>query len=352
MNLHFSYENFDLWQKGKWDSKMSPIRPLIAWIGETGTMQPCDTYVEPVCDDPRQLPYFQRKSGSVDDPNVFAFWSDQGMNLKTLEMGAYYWLRMIPEKALANPDQKIPVLLVINRGDYSDPYWAMKLVTQYADYYEAAAREQFMVIHVLCENSDVQESYGNILQEALVLYPGDSEQIFLDISSVRENGSKLSSIPGFSYTDAQGNPADPDCCQQALGGIPVLDISGRWANADSLNRTLAMDAKANDMGEAYNRNWLIHTETGRRLMEGISLEYTYADLHAADQDGYWTRMGLVFKSEDYKGQRWTTFSPQPCFSEPENKLPLFIVMQEMHIGNEHLPLNGYGAFYQVIKIAA
>ena len=135
-------------------------------------------------------------------------------------------LGLMPLAALVG----VPVLLVMNRGDYSDPYWAMKLVTNYERYYEIAAREQFIVIHIACEEPETQLTYVSILQEALILYPGDINRLYLDVSMVYEKGRKLSEAPGFCYMGDDGNAADPDGAAAEIDGVVGgdRDVFGRF----------------------------------------------------------------------------------------------------------------------------
>jgi pimeloyl-ACP methyl ester carboxylesterase len=45
-------------------------------------------------------------------------------------------------------------------------------------------------------------------------------------------------------------------------------------------------------------------------------------------------------------------APLCVFDEPEKKLPVILVVQEMYRGNEHLPVAGLSYFYQTCEIAA
>ena len=345
MNRYYRYENLDLWRSDRWGDHVRRTNPLIVRIGQVQqTLTECPEYTVPAeCmvpyEDPHELPYYQHKSKSVDDPAVFRKLNAMGLSAKTLEMGGGLWVPVVPQEAAA-AERKFPLMLVVNKVRFSDPFWAMKLLTHYERYHQIAASWKMVFVYT-CSNEkpDTDAMYANMLQEALVLYHGNPDRMYVDISPLAEAGEDLRRVEFCG-----------DLETQTVCGIPAADISGRWYGQGSLTRELIMETAHN--ARRCDREWLIHTECGEKLMKGIALEYQYEDLNSPGYREYFRQMGLRLDIHETEGERWTAFVPMQALEEPEKKLPCMVVFQEVYYGNEHFALTAHSYAYPFLPPAA
>ena len=356
MNNYYQFDNIALWDEALWGSRISSIYPLVQWLGENEKVDPAP-YSSPAgglygegC---RILPYYDKKTNCVSIPEVVKYWNDRGVHYERRSQGGLAWLIMCPTKCLEDYGKKLKTLVVMHRENLLDPYWAMKTLDKYRRYNEMVAEDQDLVIVYICSNGpDVNRVYVNILQEAYVFVPGDTKEVYFDVSAVYENGARIADIPDFQYTDAGGAPvADPDSCVIRLGKvrIPVLDITGRWENRCSLSRDQI--SKPNWSCEGFDLSRIIHSDTGRRIAEGMALEYRYDTVEDPGFIAYWDRMGLKYEIHDTKLRRWTSCVPKGTL-EDGKKIPAICVMQEVNRANEHLAVTEASYFYEYFRIAA
>lgn len=356
MNRYYQYDNIELWEEKRWESKISTIYPLIQWLGNNEKVD--DTpYAKPVDglygEDCRVLPFYDRKTNCVSIPEVVKYWNDRGVHYERRSQGGLTWLIMCPTKCLSDYSTKLKTLVVMHRENILDPYWAMKTLDRYKSYNDMVAEDQDLIIVYICSNGpDVNRVYVNILQEAYVFVPGDTREVYFDVSAVYDSGFKISQIPGFTYVDANGAPvADPDSCVTKLGKaqVPVLDITGRWENRCSLSRDQI--SKLNWSCDGFDLSKTIHCETGRRIAEGMVLEYQFDTVEDPGFIAYWDRMGLNYESHNTKLRRWTSCVPKSTL-EDRKKIPAICVMQEVNRANEHLAVTEASYFYEYFRIAA
>lgn len=350
-NMKYTYDHMELWEADAWESRLSPVRQLVSWIGRNEEVGVSRSAPLPCGEDPnpKALPHYQLKTGSVDDPGVIQHWRQQGLNYRSLEMGGAFWAPMVPTGA-EKDGEKLPVLMVMHHEDHGDPYWAMRTLAYYRDYNAYAARERVIVLFLVTDNKpDDERMYVNVLQEALVLFPCDPGRIYLDVSVTLAAGQKLGEIEGFAWTDVDGKPADPDAAVGHMGVIPVLNIARRWENRDSFTRESVMGDRVSDC--AYDRDRLLHTATGRKMMEGIHFEYVYSDATHEQLVEYWAARGLRYGTHTTGCERWLTLLPESA-AEAGEKLPVLLVLQEVSETNSHSAVAAFGAFYEYCQIAA
>jgi hypothetical protein len=342
-----------MWQDEKWTGRLSSIDWLIQWIQKEDRIHMEHKYDFPEISDPESLPGYQAKAGSVDIPEAAAFWKDKGFHFHSLEQGRKHWISMIPQAAYEQKTKKFKVLIVLHQMSFDDPWWAMKTLEDYASYNETFAKSQdTILLYLISEGPDLDRIYGNILQEACVLYPANLDEVYLDISLVLRRKQKLKDIKGCIYLKNGKTPSDPDENTEKIGalGIDVLNISGQWGSRDSLTRCLIMNHKMNEGW--FDRNALVHSYAGKEMMEGILLEYQYDDVYHPEFRKYWDDMGLLFEVHDTQGRRWTSMIPKCGAENPQKELPLVLIMQEVYRGNEHLALTAHSYFYRYCEIAA
>ena len=260
---------------------------------------------------------------------------------------------MAPRDCYKNYGKKMETLVVIHNEDIEDPYWAMKMLEQYEAYNQLAADSQdLIIVYIANGKPDYDRIYVNILQEAFVAVPGDTDRVWLDVMPVYENGGKLKNIPGFVYEQKTGVEIDPD---QAVvrfrgSGISVLDITNRWENRVSLSRDQM--SKENWSSEAFDLHKLIHSESGRNIAESMAAEYEFDTVEDLEFQQYWLDRGLKYESHDTEFRRWTSAVPLGAFQSPEEKLPVICVLQEVNRSNEHLAVTESAYFYEYYRIAA
>ncbi len=357
MNKYYTYEHIDLWDEAVWKDRISQVHGLVQWIGEHDTYEKAD-YTRPVNglfgDECRSLDYYSLKTNSVNIPEVIEEWRERGVFYDCRSQGGFGWIIMAPLKCLDDYGRKLPTILVMAQDDITDPYWAMKTLDRYRDYNDMVAESQEVIFFYLVKNVPVYDRvFVNILQEAFVFVPGDVKELYLDVSTVYKSGHKLADLPGFVYKDRQGgNIDDPDGQVKIYGsaGIPVLDITGRWENRCSLSRDQV--AKGNWSSGDYDLERVIHSETGRRIAEGMVLEYEFDTVYDPGFLEYWEKRGLKYVNHELKQRRWKAAVPLDAFDNPDKKLPVICVLQEVNHANEHLAVTEASYFYEYFRIAS
>jgi pimeloyl-ACP methyl ester carboxylesterase len=342
MNRYYRYPNIDRWHLEPWSSHQSPIDPLMRWL-QTNGVEKEGSFVPPDCEKPKEHPNYRAKTRCIDLPEVVQQWQEQGLRYASLEQGTRCWISLVPEQAA----EQLPVLVVPVKQSVHDPWWAMKALSAYQSYLEMAAKgKDVILLFLVAEDMDQGRIYVNILQEAVTLYPISLAHIYLDVTAALGR-TRLDEIPNFVWRDSAGEPVSADAMIESFGSlaIPVLNISGRWGSRDSQNRSLAMDQAMND--GVYDRNRFIHSAVGRRMMEGLDLEYRCESLHDPAMQRFLEQMGLESGDHETKGARWITLSPKGAVQ----KLPLLIIMQEVCHGNEHLAVSALATYRAYLEIA-
>lgn len=353
MNKYYSYPDIDIWQNERWQERLGCADVLVQWMETNGKLAESG-FVPPACEDPFKHPNYRSKTGGIDLPEVEKYWADKGIRFNSLEQGCQYWISMVPEKAFANRHKKLPVLVSFHYEDVSDPWYTMRTMSYYRNYNEMLAETQdFIIIYVINDKPDEDRIYINLMQEATILYPADLEHVYLDVKPIQEAGLKLSEVPDFIYKDKEGNViADSDGAVETFGSlnIPVIDISGRWGNADSLARGLVMTYRMNE--GSFNREWFVRSAAGKRTVEGLLMENRFRSTNDPGFLEYWDAMGLLFEQAETDGERWLSFVPKQAMEEPNKKLPVVLIMQEVYHGNEHLAIASLSYLYEYLNIAA
>lgn len=355
-NLYYDYPDRKYWNPEMWTNSISPIFSLVKWIGANS---PIDStpYHSPINGlygaDAKTLDCYDLKTNSVSIPDVIQYWKNRGVYYECRSQGGLYWLIMCPYKCLEDFGSKIPALVVFHTTDVMDPYWSMKTLECYKTYNDMIAKQQDMMIFYICSDKpDTDRIYVNILQEAFVFVPGDVSHVYMDISAVYNAGMKLSAIPEFSYQDDNGNETDPDACITKFGSaqIPVLDITARWENKTSLTRDQVSMETWSNMNYDFER--VLHSETGRKMAEGIALEYRFNKATDPEFIQYWDNMGIKYENHEIAYHRWKSAIPKCICDDPDEKLPVICIMQEVNHANEHLAVTEASYFYEYFRLCA
>lgn len=353
MNRFCKYENIDLWDEAKWQSKTSSIYELVRWL--TKQEHPCVPNRVETIDDSLWRGYenpkdYHSKTGSMNVPAVIEKWKNLGFHYEDRELGHVRWIVMAAKEALENPQKKLPALMVLEKTDYTNPYWAMEMLEHYQAYSEMARREQMMLLYVAMEQVDENMMYSNILMEATSIFPADPKRLYLDLSPLYGSGHKLSDIKEFTLKTPGGeNVTDPDSKVEHMGSLklPVLNISGLWAN----NKTNNFFQITQCGNATYNKERLLYSEMGKKLAEGMYFEYMYDRLEDDGLQEYLEKNGLICKNHDRAGSRWTFLAPESAGKDGE-KLPMVCIFQEVNYSNDHLIPAALGIYLEYVKLAA
>ena len=338
-SLEYRYEGMELWQEQLWVDRISRIDGYVQHL--TGNCRlDIGGYKRPALTEDKRKALYSGKVGAVLVPEFFAFWEKKGLTLRCLDM-TEHWMAAIPNHALPKSEKRLPVLAVYLQGDYDDHYWPMDIACQFENYLNMAIQEDWIVLFTLSNKGpDRDRTYVNILQEASALFPCDMKRLCLDVSAIEH---QLSAIPC--------GVKDPEALVQTVTclGIHGLKMEGNWEYRGSLSRDLMMADKYS-LG-SFDREAVLHSETGKKLMEGILLEYRYDTVFDNGFRKHFADMGLTLDVHHTNGERWITLSPG-TLGDSREKLPLVCVMQEVYEGNEHLAVTAFGYFYEITKIAA
>lgn len=350
MNRLFHYEHMELWEDRAWEGRLSPISGLVEAIGRhrpvtEGICLPKDIQIE---EKPETSLDYRQKTGSVEAQAVLDELKKNDLHYESKELGGTLWATVFPEKAEEETKKQYPVLAVFVREIRKDRYWSMRLLTEYQGYIAMAKKQRWALLFVVTEEPCADRMYVSIFQEAVSMYPFDMNQMWLDVSVLMEKNLKLSAVSGFRYTDREGKAvADPDRCIEVKFGIPMLDISFRWAEEDSLNRGMVMNSL---MNSGFDPQRLIHSRSGLRLMDGIYLEYRFGSILEPELKAYWKKRGADLDIHELKGERWVSLAPGD--PKPGKKLPVIAVFSEVCASNPHAPVTALATFYELAKLAA
>jgi hypothetical protein len=357
MNSYYSYDGIELWDENKWQDRISSVFPLVKQIFVNSDLDSAP-YPNPVDgaagENAKKFNFYDLKTNSVNMPVVVDYWKNRGLHYECRAQGGLCWLIMAPLRCLKDFGAKLQTLVVFHREDLKDPYWAMKTLEKYRNYNEAAAEsEDSIIVYIVSNVPDSNRVYVNILQEAFVFVPGDTDRVYLDMSVLIEKKISLADIEGFIVKDRNGNAAiEPDKHIEKFGSsaIPALNISGLWENRCSLGRDQI--SKENWSSTDFDLFRVIHSETGKKLAEGFKLEYDYDSATDPGFIRHWENMGLKYENRETELRRWKAAVPLGAFDNPSKKLPVICVMQEVNHANEHLAVTEASYFLEYFKIAA
>jgi len=340
MNTQYSYPHKELWGDRIWESRMSPLIPLARWIERTNIR--LNRIPAKPATERRSEGRYDSKANALTWPEVVDFWQKKGLHYHCTSM-TLPWIAMIPSNhmGMQGYDDPMDTILVLVNADLSDPSWGMYTLGKYGASLERAAAERHTLLFIASDSADGTHQYISILQEAIILFHLNYQRLFLDASAVREAGISLKDIPGFMY---------PDSAMRRIGGMEVLEMSGRWTNRDSLiHKLITQDSSSN---AAFDRQALIHSATGRSMAEAISYEYEYDDAEDPCLLRHWEEKGLACEFHDRNGEQWISFLPRSASDEPGRKLPCMCILQEVNRFDPHQAITGFSYYYQYLDIAA
>lgn len=347
MNTKYNYDGFEQWYSEPRDTGKAPIEYLISALGslpeKRGEIDQAPQYQKD-WETLKKLPEYHYKTGCYDDPEVVADLNSRGLHYESLEMGATRWLVLAPKEAYEKQDRRVPLLVVFHNENYDDPLWNLKTLELYQNYVDAAAQKQDRTLIFIVTNYSPANMFTGMITEGIQNYCSDRDRIYLDLSHLICNGKKLADIEGFRYVDLEGNEvADPDSCIEALDGIPVLNFSWRWVTPW---RAHPIDAASDG---SVDRQWLIHSETGRKMYLANQMSYHFQSCKNEDIQTYWKQMGLNYGCHYIQDERWIIFTPLESRLE---KLPVVVCLDEVNEPDDHKPVAAYFNFKEYCDIAS
>lgn len=353
MNPYITYDGMELWKEETWENHRSPAIQLINALYTRAEVTPVTLGFEPD-PDPKASPEYRPKTGCIERAEVIREWDEKGLVFSCLEIGGRVWIQMRPKCSLGRRDKKVPFLIVPVREDIADPYYAMRVVERYRAYNETAAREQNCIILYMISDINtpgLDADYCLLcLTEAYALYPGDVDRALFDVSAVVSGGGKIGDIAGFTYTDLNGQPQDPDESIERFNGVPVLNLARRWNSRFPLNVTTVNGPALYEPD--VNVEALLHSESGKSLVEGLKLEYQYKDPADPGLLAYWEQMGLKYEAHELDGSRWISMTPLCALQHPEKKLPVVLIFMEVTYTSEPGVVTALANYMSFLKVAA
>lgn len=356
MNKYYAYPNIDLWKTEMWADRKAPLHKLIEYMMETNTITESDYVPSYEYDDLFQSPLFRMKTHGIDDPAVVKELNDAGLHYLCTGQGGtglneHCWICLCPQKNI-DEWKRLPVLIVFDKEDESTPLWTMLALKKYDNYVDMLKQSMdFMLVIMVNEKPDYSGIYFGIMQEFSVLFPSDISRFYIDMTEVLKK-TALKDVEGFTFTDLEGHPRDPDEAVEKFGAleIPVLNVAGNWGNGDSLERGLIVTYQMNE--GRFDRDWLIHSEIGKQMAQDMLYEYKYNYVEDKNLIAEMAAKGLIYdvKYNEYD-ERYIVAFPREAYEKGE-KLPVVVIFQEVYGGNEHLAVTANSYLAEWLEIAA
>ena len=350
MNQYYQYKHKELWEKQAWEKRLSPMLPLTRWI-QMKNLELNRIPARPE-NERRTSGIFDTKAHALSYPEVLDSWERRGLHYHCTSM-RLPWIAMIPTDHMGVRGYRgeLDTILVLVNAELSDPNWCMYTLEKYQTYLEEAAKGKFAVLFVASDTLDNTDQYISITQEAIILFHLNYNRLFLDVSTVYQDGTNLKGVPGFSYPGENGVAlSDPDVAVRRIGGIPVLDISGRWTHKNSLLQRLITTPRNSNLG--YDQDTLINSEIGKELAEAIWYEYAFDDAEDPNLLKEWEARGIKCEFHEKNGEQWITFAPLSAYDTPEKKLACMCIMHEVNRFDPHQAVTAFSYYYEYLNIAA
>ncbi len=351
MNRYFSYDNMELWDPKYWGERSLPINNLAQWIGQ----------IDPLVETEYALPdgmdedLHEDVSGFLGylPPEEAAYWEEKGYNIELHHIWVAKWISLVPKCAVRNSGVVFPTVLSLHQ-EHIQTSWPAKTMRKYRKLAEEAVKKQMILLITVTDGRDVTSQYANIIMEAVSLYPIDYRNIFLDVSAVYTSGHTLAQVDGGVKADSRGNTLkDPDSTVLHLGSFQILDVSAICKGCGSPNQGQLVGVEGQTGGNAaYDADRFVHTLAAKRLAEPLTLEYRYSSDKDPELLHYWEKMGLHYETHDFNHERYVTMTPMSVYDDPQNKIPILLIFQEVYYYNDHLPIEAAAYWFEYCKIAA
>ncbi len=345
-NPYFSYDTDWLWKHEAWKDRCCPVYPLFQCMEEQNyESHRIKNGDGPFCG--RSDGTYFPKTWSVTYPEVMESLQKQGLRFHCYEMGHVCWIVVEPEKL---PGEAPDVVVIQQSVDYEDPNWAMNVMDRYAACNARAAQEKTVLLYSCPQKPDKDNLLSSLIQEYGTLAGISLDHLYLSVENLLEAGGKLNGIPGFSYRDPAGNPADPDSCVESHAGLRVLPIAGLWQNHVSNLWGTAVATRS--IHPSFDLERMKHTIIGKKMTQCMLLEHEYDAAGDPRLLAHWEEIGLHYETHMKDGQRWISMVPDCVYGQTEKRLPTMVIFREVSHNNDYLPLIALAGFYDYIDLAA
>lgn len=347
-NKYYNYGSIGIWDAEAWKGRESVLYPLAMWLEENNGHI---TRGKGECEKKPDAPKFA-KTNTYIYPDVVKRLDEMGITFRHDGLGGQWWIMLAPKSVGKGGNRHPKFLVIFHDTDYADPYWAMRAMDYYKDYIRMAAEEGMCILICATDGRDEDCLYSNVLCEMHAIFHVELDELYVDVSSVYADGKTLKDIPDFVYRDADGSVVpDPDSAVVRLGelGVPALNFTGRWYNRISHTYNVARSPKY--FHECFDREKLIHSETGREMAEGFLLEHDalYGDDEVMLR--YWREKGLRFERHDCEGEQWIAIAPECAFESGSAALPAFFIYQEVTRCNDFQELIAVANYRRFFELA-
>ena len=344
-NKYFTYPGIRVWEDGAWDDVVSVPAPLCRWIeGKNKELGRFITSPDAVQKPPQG---FNHKAISDEDR---IYWEEKGMRYYACGLGG---VSLVPSDYCYGETEEPPIILCLAQGQRKTPTTRIHdLLTYHRDLCEMAAAEKFIVMIAPSDGVDETDNYNQVIQEIASLAHLKVKQIWLDVSTVYLAGATLDSIPGFVLKDRAGNVIeDPDAQVRKIGSlaIPCLDITGIWHERSS--QMYCMGHLGRSTFGTLDPGRLAHSVAGKRMAEMMCPEHDFDSIHDPGLKPVWDGLGLSVEFHMHRYDRWISCVPKCALEDPEEKLPLVVIFQDIQQCSPHTPLIAFSQYSGFLTIA-
>lgn len=113
------------------------------------------------------------------DPAFIRLWKDMGLLYENRETKKRRWKAAVPLSALEHPEEKLPVIAVMQEVNSANEHLAVTETSYFYEYFRLAAQGQCILVNFVLEDFDGNDILSDILQEAFRLYPCDQSRVYI-----------------------------------------------------------------------------------------------------------------------------------------------------------------------------
>ena len=349
MNYKYGYKDIEQWYQEDAPVQQIPLEKLIAAIKsipeERGDIDEDPAYAPSTWEAVKKTEAYHYKTGCIDDVDAVGALHAARISYESKEMGATRWLVLTPTERLEKRDAVLPLLVVFHEENYDDPFWSVKTLKLFDAYIrEQIEKKDRTILFIVSNFNGPVNMFKGMITEGIQNYCGDRNRVLVDVSHLLRSGVRLSGIKDFAYVTESGEAVcDPDACIEKLGSVSVLNFSRRWVTPWRPHR---IDGAGDG---TVDREWMIHSELGRRLLLGNQFGLRYKSPEDPEVQAYWNSIGLNYHAHYVHGERWVIFTPQHSALD---KLPLVLCYGEVNEPDDQSIAAFYGDYEAYCRIAA
>ncbi len=353
-NKYFNYDNINVWSQEYWAGRFAPVDDLVRWVSDKDPL--VETPYEPPEGAYAPIPSDANGFTGYVDPEELAYWDALGVKMEIHHIWVAKWISLVPKEAKRNSGVNYPMVLSVHQEHVwpvCDPFWPMRTIRQCRDFAREVVADGSILLITVTEGPDVTRQYSNIIMEACSLYPIDYTHIRFNVTPIYRAGNRLADMPGFLPCDEEGTPMEnPDDQTETLGVYKLLDISRTWKSMGSPNFGQLIGLEGQSSSNAtYDSERFIHTAMAQRLVEPLMLERTFMSCDDPQLQKFWEKHGVKFEAHDSNHERWFGMVPLCVYDQPEEKLPVMLIFQEVYYCNDHLPIEAASYWYEYCRLA-